>query len=141
VEAAAYHRQWFSDHAAEYGPKIRELVESGLGVMAIEYIRAHEARYQFRREMDAIFDDHDALLLPSAPTPAPPLAEGTTGDPVFCAPWSFAGFPAIALPSGLSTGGLPLSVQLVGPVGADVRLLEIARWCEHYLGFSAAPPP
>jgi len=141
VEAAAYHSRWFSEHAAEYGPRIRELIESGLPVAATEYIRAHEARYQFRRDMAAIFDRYDALLLPSAPTPAPPLSENTTGDPVFCAPWSFAGVPAIALPSGLTPGGLPLSVQLVAPVAADARLLEIAGWCETRLGFAAAPPP
>lgn len=141
VEAAAYHSGWFSAHASEYGPRIRELVDSGLGVAAIEYIRAHEARYQFRRDMSPVFDAHDALLLPSAPTPAPPRSENTTGDPVFCAPWSFAGFPAIALPSGLASSGLPLSIQLAGPVGADARLLETARWCETRLGFTAAPPP
>ena len=141
VEAAAYHSQWFSEHASEYGPRIRELVESGLGVAAIDYIGAHEARYGFRRDLSAIFEACDAVLLPSAPTPAPPLSEGTTGDPVFCAPWSFAGFPAIALPSGLTASGLPLSIQLVGPIAADARLLEIARWCESCLAFNAVPPP
>jgi aspartyl-tRNA(Asn)/glutamyl-tRNA(Gln) amidotransferase subunit A len=140
VEAAAYHSRWFSAHAAEYAPRIRELIESGLQVPATDYIRAHEARYQFRREMAAIFDQCDALLLLSAPAPAPPLSENTTGDPVFCAPWSFAGFPSIALPSGLTPGGLPLSIQLVGPVAADAQLLETARWCEGRLAFSAAPP-
>jgi Asp-tRNA(Asn)/Glu-tRNA(Gln) amidotransferase A subunit family amidase len=140
VEAAAYHRRWFSEHASEYGPRIRELVESGLPVSAVEYIRAHEVRYQFRREMMASFEDHDALLLPSAPTPAPPLSENTTGDPVFCAPWTFAGFPTITLPSGLTSGGLPLSMQLVGAIAADAQLLEIAHWCERRLGFTATPP-
>ena len=141
VEAAAYHSQWFSEHTPEYGPRIRELVEAGLGVAAIDYIRAHEARYQFRRDMSPIFETHDAVLLPSAPATAPPLSENSTGDPVFCAPWTFAGFPAIALPSGLAASGLPHSIQLVGPVAADARLLEIARWCESRLRFDAAPPP
>ncbi|HEY6103212.1 MAG TPA: amidase [bacterium] len=140
VEVAAYHSRWFSEHAAEYAPKIKELIESGLLVPAIDYIRAHEARYQFRREMGSIFSRYDALLLPSAPAPAPPLSENTTGDPVFCAPWSFAGLPSIALPSGITPGGLPLSVQLVGAAAADAELLELARWCEARLGFSAAPP-
>jgi amidase len=140
VEAAAYHSRWFPQHAAEYGPRIRELVESGLSVTATAYIHAHETRYAFRREMNTIFRDHDALLLPAAPSTAPPASEGTTGDPVFCAPWTFAGLPAIALPSGLSPAGLPLATQLVGPVAADARLLEIARWCEERFRFGAVPP-
>ncbi len=139
VEAAAYHSRWFTEHAAEYGPKIRALIESGLGVNAVDYVRAHEARDQFRRDMYTLFEACDAILLPSAPAPAPPLVEGTTGDPVFCAPWSFAGFPAVALPSGVTPDGLPLSVQLAGPIAADARLLEVARWCEAQLGFEALP--
>lgn len=140
VEVAAYHSRWFPEHAAEYAPKIKELIESGLHVPAIDYIRAHEARYRFRREMGSIFSRYDALLLPSAPAPAPALSENTTGDPVFCAPWSFAGLPSIALPSGITPGGLPLSVQLVGAANTDAQLLDLARWCEGRLGFNAAPP-
>lgn len=140
VEAAAYHSRWFSAHEAEYGPRISALIGSGLQVAATDYIRAQQARDQFRRDMDAVFEDHDALLLPAAPATAPALSENTTGDPVFCAPWTFAGFPAIALPSGVTGTGLPLSVQLVGPTAGDARLLEMARWCEAELGFTATPP-
>lgn len=139
VEAAAYHSGWFAEHGSEYGRKIRELIESGLGVAATAYIHAHETRYAFRRELGLVFAEHDVLLLPAAPSTAPPLAEGTTGDPVFCAPWTFAGFPAIALPSGVSPRGLPLSTQLVTPAGADTRLLQIAAWCEVHFRFAATP--
>ena len=139
VEAAAYHRRWFSQHAAAYSPKIRELVESGQTVSAVDYLLAHEHRYQFRRDMHGVFRRCDVLLLPAAPAPAPPLSEGTTGDPVFCAPWSFAGFPAISLPSGLSRAGLPLAIQLVAPMVAEERLLDAARWCEATLEFTAEP--
>jgi len=140
VEAAAYHSRWFPQHASEYGRKIRALVESGQAVTATAYVHAHETRSAFRREMSAVFQDHDVLLLPAAPSTAPPLSEETTGDPVFCAPWTFAGFPALALPSGLSARGLPLSTQLVGPVAGDARLLEVGRWCEAHFRFTAAPP-
>jgi amidase len=58
---------------------------------------------------------------------------------VFCAPWSFAGVPAISLPSGLSRAGLPLAVQLVAPMAAEERLFDAARWCEARLEFTAAP--
>jgi len=139
VEAAAYHHRWFSQHAAAYSPKIRELVESGQTVSAVDYLLAHEHRYQFRRDMHGVFRRCDVLLLPAAPAPAPPLSEGTTGDPVFCAPWSFAGFPAISLPSGLSRTGLPLAIQLVAPMVAEERLLDAARWCEATLEFTAEP--
>jgi Asp-tRNA(Asn)/Glu-tRNA(Gln) amidotransferase A subunit family amidase len=47
--------------------------------------------------------------------------------------------PAIALPSGVDAAGLPLSIQLVGGLFAEARLLGAARWCERIIGFSHAP--
>jgi Asp-tRNA(Asn)/Glu-tRNA(Gln) amidotransferase A subunit family amidase len=47
--------------------------------------------------------------------------------------------PSIGLPSGVDPAGLPLSVQLVGALFAESRLLGAARWCEGVLGFSAVP--
>jgi len=139
VEAAAYHQRWFPHHADEYPPKIRELVRSGQTVLGVDYLLAHEERHRFRREMSAVFAHCDVLLLPAAPAPAPPRAEATTGDPIFCAPWSFTGLPAIGLPSGLARSGLPLAIQLVAPLLAEDRLLDAARWCERVLEFTADP--
>lgn len=139
VEAAAYHRRWFPRHAADYPPRIRELVETGGTVSAVDYVAANEGRYQFRRDMYEAFERCDVLLLPPAPAPAPPLSEGTTGDPVLCAPWTFGGFPSIGLPSGLSREGLPLGIQLVAPMVAEQRLFEAARWCESVLEVEDAP--
>ncbi|MDR7555430.1 MAG: amidase [Armatimonadota bacterium] len=140
VEAAAYHRAQFERHADAYRPKIRRLVEDGLRERGVDYVLAQRVRAQFRQEMAPLFARFDALLLPVAPAPAPPRSEGTTGDPVLCAPWSFCGFPAIALPAGLSRDGLPLGIQLVAGQAAEAHLLDVARWCEARLGVSAAPP-
>lgn len=46
------------------------------------------------------------------PATAPKDLE-TTGDGTYCAPWSYAGLPAITLPSGFSSEGLPLGIQLI----------------------------
>jgi amidase len=45
------------------------------------------------------------------------------------------GFPAISIPSGLSRDGLPFGLQLAAPVGADDRVLAVAKWCEQQLAF------
>jgi Asp-tRNA(Asn)/Glu-tRNA(Gln) amidotransferase A subunit family amidase len=47
--------------------------------------------------------------------------------------------PSIALPSGLSRDGLPLSLQLVGSAFAETRLLGAAVWCESILAFQEEP--
>lgn len=115
-----------------------EALEQGGHVLAVDYLAAQRERRVFREEMVAIVARYDALVLPTADAPAP-RGLGSTGDPYFCAPWSFSGLPAIALPSGVDAGGLPLSVQLVGGVFAEARLLGAAAWCERAIGFSSAP--
>ncbi len=138
VEAAAFHAARFAAHAERYRPKIRSLIEAGLKVSGMEYVVAVQHCRRFRAEMVPLFESSDALLMPVAGTPAP-KGLGSTGDPTFCAPWSFAGLPAIAIPSGLAQEGLPLAIQLVSGAFDEPRLLAVARWCEATLGFSAAP--
>jgi amidase len=140
VDAATFHKARYAQHADAYRPGIRRLVEEGLAISGVEYVRAQQARRRFRKEMEPGFQRFDALLMPVAPTTAPEGLD-STGDPVFCAPWSFAGLPSIALPSSVSAAGLPLAVQLIGGAFAEDRLLAVARWCEEILNFAAAPVP
>ena len=138
AEAAAAHGALLDKHTDEFPPKIREAIQQGRTISAVDYLAAQHTRRVFRDEMAPIADRFDALLLPTASGPAP-RGLASTGDPYFCAPWSFAGMPSIALPSGVDPAGLPWSVQLVGGRFAESRLLGAARWCEGVLGFSAAP--
>ena len=48
--------------------------------------------------------------------------------------------PAITLPTGVASSGLPYALQLVQAVAGDARLLGAAGWCERVIGFSARPP-
>jgi aspartyl-tRNA(Asn)/glutamyl-tRNA(Gln) amidotransferase subunit A len=138
VEAAAYHEDLYRAHAAEYRPRTRELIADGLARPAVTYVRAQRARLAFRADVAPLLADYDALLSPTAPSPAPE-GLGATGDPWFCAPWSFAGVPACSLPTAISSAGLPLAVQLVAAPAHDAALLAVAAWCERVLDFSRSP--
>ena len=138
AEAAAYHERWFVKHADDYGPEMRSLVEAGLRLSATAYVSANRARLTFRGDVMSLLAAHDALLCPTAPAPAP-AGLGSTGDGSLCAPWSNAGVPAITLPSGIASSGLPHAIQLVQAAGASSRLLAVAAWCERQLGFTQAP--
>ena len=113
AEAAAHHATLFAKHGDEYPPGIRDAIHQGRTISAVDYLAAQETRRAFRREMAPLAVHYDALLSPTAASAAP-RGLGSTGDPYFCAPWSFAGMPAIALPSGVDGAGLPLSIQLGG---------------------------
>src|SRR3990172_4644321 len=139
VEAAAYHRERFLDHADSYRPFIHAIIEEGLSIPGFEYARARNFQREFRRDMTRALEGLDGLLMPVAPTPAPKGLE-STGDPSLCVPGSFSGLPAIALPSGLSAEGLPLAIQLIAGAFAEDRLLSTASWCAAGLPFHHPPP-
>jgi Asp-tRNA(Asn)/Glu-tRNA(Gln) amidotransferase A subunit family amidase len=139
AESAAYHAGLWAAHAARYPPKIREAIELGRSIPALDYLAAMEVRRGFRRDMAPIAARFEALLSPTAATAAP-AGLGSTGDPYFCAPWSAAGLPSFALPTAIDDAGLPLSVQLTGEAFGERRLCQAAAWCERVLAFDAAAP-
>lgn len=118
----------YVDRAPEQcSDKIRDLVAEGRGVSAPDYLGARDMAPVLRSSLEALFDRFDAIVTPAAPGEAPEGLE-STGDPVFCTPWTYLGLPALSLPLLAGPSGLPLGVQLVGAAGQDARLLRTARW-------------
>jgi amidase len=74
-----------------------------------------------------MFTDYDVLLVPSAPGEAPVGLEAT-GNPIFNRMWTLLHTPAVTLPSHAGPHGLPVGVQVIGPLGMDDRLLAMAAW-------------
>ena len=139
AECASLHEDLYRRAAADLGPKFRTLVELGLVTPAASYLRAQRVRGRITTALRAMLQDVQALLLPVVPSAAP-RDRSTTGDPAFQIPWTFAGLPSLALPTGLGTGGVPHSVQLVGPPHGERELIGAARWCEAVLAPRLRPP-
>ncbi|MFQ5851082.1 MAG: amidase, partial [Candidatus Binatia bacterium] len=139
VEAAAFHAEMFAKQRERYGHKVRSVIETGLLVPAVEYLRAQRLRRLFQEEVAQMFGEVDVLLTPATPAPAPRGLD-TTGDNRFQTPWTYCGIPSITLPSGLSRDGLPLGLQLIGPAFQEERLLRAARWCEAAINVTLMPP-
>jgi aspartyl-tRNA(Asn)/glutamyl-tRNA(Gln) amidotransferase subunit A len=111
VECAAYHQEFFSSRAGEYGPKLRANIEAGMLVSGVEYLQAQRLRRQFRRDMVELTNRVDVLLTPATPDIAP-RDLNTTGDAAFQSPWTSSGLPTVTVPTGLSQAGLPMAIQL-----------------------------
>jgi Asp-tRNA(Asn)/Glu-tRNA(Gln) amidotransferase A subunit family amidase len=112
-------------------PELRAQLERGRAISALDYQRALARIIPLNRGFDELFENFDAILTLSAPGTAP--TPETTGDPVFCTPWSLAGMPALNLPLMHGADGLPLGVQLVGRRDGDARLLRTARWLARHV--------
>ena len=76
-----------------------------------------------------VFGDVDVILTLSAGS-EPPKDLGFTGDPLFNRVWTLLGWPCVNIPAGFGKQGLPLGVQVVGPLEQDVKTLCAAGWVE-----------
>ena len=102
------------------------------------YLKAQKARTLLINEFNKLFDECDVLICPTAPTPAFKLGENTS-DPLkmyladaMTVPPSLAGLPAISVPNGDSSTGLPIGIQLIGQQKDDARLLAFAHQVEEF---------
>lgn len=100
------------------------------------YLKAQKARTLLAKSFSKLFETYDVLLGPVAPTPAFGLGENTE-DPIsmyladiMTVPASLVGLPALSVPAGKNSDGLPIGVQLIGPRKADAALLALARQME-----------
>jgi len=109
------------------------------------YLKAQKIRTLIADDFRAAFDKVDVVLTPTAPSDA--FAVGDKADDpiamylndVFTVPASLAGLPAISLPAGLSGGGLPLGLHLIGKPFDEATLLCAAYALEQAAGFEALP--
>ncbi len=139
VEGGAFHPEMFRTRSQEYQPLLREMLRWGLETNAADYSRALERRLRFIADMRDAAAKADVLLTPSTPTAA--LADLTnTGNSMYQGPWTSCGLPAISIPSGLASTGLPLGIQLASAHFQETRLLAAASWCESALDVQLSPP-
>lgn len=132
-EAARVHARWFPRFRALYRPKTAELIEYGETLSEDFLETARAGREKLRSELGELMDRHgiDLWLSPAAPGTAP-KGLAWTGDPAMNLPWTHAGLPTLALPSG-KLRGLPLGLQLAGAWQADEALLAWGETLESAL--------
>ena len=144
ADAAAYHATTLDKKADRYTTPVRLRLEMGRHILAEDYVRALQGRELLRREVDAALADHDALVLPTLPIPAPILGAssvqiGATKESVrnvmlrLTQLFNVTGHPAISLPCGETSAGLPCGLQLAGPRDHTGELLRVALACEPHL--------
>ncbi len=133
ADIAHHYAADFERGAERMSASLREQIERGRRVTAVEYLATLERIPVITESLDDIFDRYDAILTPAVHGTAPAGLE-STGSPQFCTLWTFCGMPAISLPLLSGENGLPVGVQLVGRVGDDARLLRTTRWLMNSLG-------
>lgn len=100
------------------------------------YLKAQKARTLLKQAFDDVLGKYDALIGPVSPTPAFKIGENTD-DPIkmyladiMTVPASLVGLPAMSVPAGKTSSGLPVSVQLIGKAKDDAKLMALAKSVE-----------
>ena len=136
---------YFDSRGEGFGPEVKRRIMLGTFALSSGYYdayygRAQRVRAKLRHEFAEAFGSVDALITPTTPEPA--FAIGAkTDDPlamylsdIFTAPANLVGVPAIAVPSGFSAEGLPLSLQIMGPHFGEETLFRAAAFFERETG-------
>jgi aspartyl-tRNA(Asn)/glutamyl-tRNA(Gln) amidotransferase subunit A len=142
AEALNFHQSsgFYPARAADYGTDVRARLEQGANIRAADYLHALESRARIAAEFDAALAEVDAIVAPSAPIAAPHIGETVVRirgeeETVRSAlvrvsrPANFTGHPAISIPCGFTSEGMPIGLQLIASHWNEANLLEIAT---HY---------
>jgi aspartyl-tRNA(Asn)/glutamyl-tRNA(Gln) amidotransferase subunit A len=154
AEATRFHQKsgWFPRQAAEYGGDVRDRLEKGTTISAVDFLEGMELRDRFISEFHEAIRAHnlDALVVPTTPIVAAEIGEEsiTIGGKPYSTralllrlnrPANLAGIPAITLPCGFSENNLPIGLQFIGPANSESSLLQIAHNFEQALSFFQHP--
>ena len=152
AEAAAVHEHWMRTRPDDYDHGIREGMETGLSIPAVDYLRAlRERGPALERWLAGPLSQADALFAPVVDDPTPTLAESAVAGAGGAArvmarfgrctrPFSFLGLPALSVPCGFQPGGMPAGFQLIGKPFADTTLLRLGHAYQQATGWHEQAP-
>ncbi|GMG82638.1 amidase [Paralimibaculum aggregatum] len=141
-----YHDRRLREGAvAGFGADVRLLVEMGRLVSGADYLQAERFRRHLAERLAPVFDAVDVIVGPTMPLTAWRSGEteiriGGRAESIVAVswrltyPWNLLGLPAISLPCGIDGAGLPVGLQIAGPVLGEAQVLRAAAAAERALG-------
>lgn len=139
VDALVFHEPYLQAHPDWYGEELRHRLMASQYVLATDYVRAQRVRRLWTEECSRTLEAVDVLACPTRSAPAHLIGEAPASSRN-TSPFNQSGVPAITVPAGLTSGGLPVGFQLAGAAFQDYRLLAIAEVVEGLIGFDSTPP-
>lgn len=137
ADAKSIEDVYFKSRAEGFGDEVKRRIILGTYVLSsgyydAYYIRAQKVRTLIRQDFLNAYQEVDAILTPTTPTPA--FKIGETTDPlsmylqdIYTVGVNLAGLPGISVPAGFTEAGLPIGLQLIGQPYQEADLLAIAN--------------
>ncbi|HET6319801.1 MAG TPA: amidase [Chloroflexota bacterium] len=152
AEASAFHRTWFEAHPERYSDETRTNLELGGLLPAADYVQAQRVRAVLQQQTSDLFEQVDALVSPMLAISPPRIGQSTVEvggkvkeiNPVFIRladPFNLTGQPAISVPCGFDSVGLPIGLQIAAAAGAEHMVLRVASAFEAATNWHQRRPP
>ncbi len=144
-EAFAYHQRNLRAIPDKFGDMVRARFTVGGLFTSGDYVQAQRLRNVLKREVAQVLERVDVIVTPTTSTPALRFEEAdvmtTARSPSFTSPFNMTGLPAISVPCGFTSNGLPVGLQIVGRPFDEPGVLRAAYAFEQQSGLSERRPP
>jgi aspartyl-tRNA(Asn)/glutamyl-tRNA(Gln) amidotransferase subunit A len=150
AEAYAYHAEFVSRSPELYQPETLRRIRRGEDISGAEFEQRRRELAQIRSEIHHVFEDVDVLVTPTTPVPAPAIDELKQNPDLLrprellllrnTRPVNVWGLPAISVPCGFTTTGLPIGLQIIGPHWREDRVLQLAHAYEQATAWHKRQP-
>ena len=147
AEAFAGNEMALRTRMGDFGPSARAYHLQGAFLSAADYIVALRVGAAVRDRLNETLAAVDFLATPVVPVLTAEAARAaraqphTGGTAIFTAPFNLTGHPALAVPGGMSSDGIPIGLQLIGRPGGDAALLKLAHTYEQATPWHGMHPP
>jgi aspartyl-tRNA(Asn)/glutamyl-tRNA(Gln) amidotransferase subunit A len=151
ASSGAFHDRWIAEgRSAAYQRDVRDLVEMGRFVTAVDYLKAEQVRTLMCEAFRRLFDDVDVIVTPTEPLTAwrsghDSVSIGGREESVLAASWrltypfNLTGLPAISVPCGFDGAGMPIGLQIAGRPFDEATVLRCAAHIERSVSLTARP--
>jgi aspartyl-tRNA(Asn)/glutamyl-tRNA(Gln) amidotransferase subunit A len=151
AEASAQHAQWMRERQQDYSSAVRVRLEAGFAIPAAHYLEVLRLRAAWLERWRALLGDADLYLCPAIAVPIPTREETGVrggsqaarriGEVTRLTRWvNYLGVPALVLPCGVDSRGLPIALQLVGRPFAEGPLLAAGHAYQRETGWHRRMP-
>ncbi len=144
-EAWAIHASWLRERPGDYGRLARRRLLPGAFIAAGDYVQAQRRRREMIAAVEEALREVDVLLCASAMDPPSRIEDAEETERTYPrqarTPFNVTGHPALAMMAGLSSAGLPVSVQFVGRYFAEATVFQVAAAWERAAGTDRQHPP
>jgi aspartyl-tRNA(Asn)/glutamyl-tRNA(Gln) amidotransferase subunit A len=134
-EVYAIHKNYYANSPELYRPWMRERLAQAANADTFAYVTDRFALERVRRTVNDVFAEVDLLITPTTPVPPITIEEASNMSPNPAGevwlrntrPFNAYGLPTISIPSGFTSTGLPIGLQIAGPRFGEGRVLAFAH--------------